>query len=197
MIAEEKLEMILAAREDFKEIMRTDVRRKILEIEKKTDPKWATMRRIAYLKGAMAMIIEQAILKLDYHLDLLHAKKTLAAILTQHEIKKLLKEIVKIRDEIFILRDTGQESSDPGNKQMIRRLSREEIERAKEHPFYQLVELQRNGMALCPFHEDHDPSFSIKNNYGYCFGCGWKGSTIDFVMQRYGKTFATAVRELK
>jgi len=37
--------------------------------------------------------------------------------------------------------------------------------------------------AICPFHDDKDPSLSFKNNRYRCFGCGSKGSTIDLVME--------------
>jgi len=46
----------------------------------------------------------------------------------------------------------------------------------------------RNRMkCICPFHDDSDPSLSVSLNTEielfYCFGCGEKGSVIDFVMK--------------
>jgi hypothetical protein len=46
----------------------------------------------------------------------------------------------------------------------------------------------RNRMkCVCPFHDDSDPSLSISLNTDielfYCFGCGEKGSVIDFIMK--------------
>ena len=40
-------------------------------------------------------------------------------------------------------------------------------------------------MALCPFHPDRRPSCSIhlERKVFYCFGCGAKGSVLDFVAQ--------------
>jgi DNA primase len=40
-------------------------------------------------------------------------------------------------------------------------------------------------MALCPFHPDTQPSCSIhlERNVFHCFGCGAKGSVLDFVAQ--------------
>lgn len=46
------------------------------------------------------------------------------------------------------------------------------------------VELSPSGLGLCPFHDDHNPSFSVndKENFWHCFaGCGG-GSVIDFYM---------------
>lgn len=38
-------------------------------------------------------------------------------------------------------------------------------------------------MFLCPFHEDHKPSFSVKDmaNFGHCFGCHKKVDSITYV----------------
>lgn len=61
----------------------------------------------------------------------------------------------------------------------------------KEHPIE--VELQRRGvqlakkngslMALCPFHEDKNPSMSVSVEKGLfkCFGCNASGSVIDLI----------------
>ena len=54
------------------------------------------------------------------------------------------------------------------------------------------------AIGLCPFHDDHHPSFGIidKDNYWHCFaGCGG-GSIIDFWMKRQECDFTKAVREL-
>ena len=65
----------------------------------------------------------------------------------------------------------------------------------------QYVELRptANGaIGLCPFHDDHHPSFGVNSeeNYWHCFaGCGG-GSVIDFWMKWRECEFGTAVREL-
>ena len=38
----------------------------------------------------------------------------------------------------------------------------------------------KNGMARCPFHEDHAPSLKLNEDYYYCFGCHASGDVIDF-----------------
>lgn len=37
--------------------------------------------------------------------------------------------------------------------------------------------------ALCPFHDDHEPSLVVDLNRGsfVCYGCGWRGDLFDFV----------------
>lgn len=41
----------------------------------------------------------------------------------------------------------------------------------------------KNGLAICPFHEDTNPSLSLSDdkNVFYCFGCNAKGDIIEFV----------------
>ena len=54
------------------------------------------------------------------------------------------------------------------------------------------------GIGLCPFHDDHNPSFSVNDaeNYWCCFaGCGG-GSVIDFWMKWRGCGFVSTIREL-
>jgi len=62
----------------------------------------------------------------------------------------------------------------------------------------QFVVLNPAGKGLCPFHDDHKPSFSVntKANYWHCFACQMGGSIIDFWMQYTGCDFKTAIREL-
>ena len=55
-------------------------------------------------------------------------------------------------------------------------------------------------MALCPFHDDHNPSFGVKlgseGGHWECFaGCG-RGDMVAFHMRLRGVTFVEAVREL-
>ncbi len=65
------------------------------------------------------------------------------------------------------------------------------------------VELRRVGKDLrgcCPFHSpDEDPSLSIdpERNVFHCFGCGAKGSVVDWVMKVEGVTFPHAVEILR
>lgn len=77
-------------------------------------------------------------------------------------------------------------------------ITQTEIERAKEYPFEELIELNKMGWAICPFHSEKTPSFQVKkNNKGYCFGsCHETWDTISFVQKRDGKTFNEAVRWL-
>jgi len=60
------------------------------------------------------------------------------------------------------------------------------------------IEVKRNSQALCPFHNERTPSFTIypKTNSFKCFGCGIGGSVIDFVMQMCGMDALEAAKKL-
>ena len=54
------------------------------------------------------------------------------------------------------------------------------------------------AVGLCPFHDDHDPSFGVndRENFWHCFaGCGG-GSVLDFWMKWRECEFTTAIKEL-
>lgn len=52
--------------------------------------------------------------------------------------------------------------------------------------------------ACCPFHDDRDPSMVINTTSGHfrCFGCGARGSVIDWVMERDGLNLYDAVDQI-
>lgn len=74
----------------------------------------------------------------------------------------------------------------------------EMIRRAKEYPFEDLLpEPLKLGRCKCPVHTGSNQSeFTVKNNYGRCFSCGWHGDTIKYVQDTEGLTFREAVRKL-
>lgn len=56
----------------------------------------------------------------------------------------------------------------------------------------------RNYQALCPFHNERSPSFSVspEKQFYYCFGCGASGSALGFLMNHDRLDFLEAVEEL-
>ena len=58
------------------------------------------------------------------------------------------------------------------------------------------VEVQRNGMCCCPFHNDRHPSMKLNEDYFYCFGCGAHGDVIEFTARLFGLTNYEAVKKL-
>lgn len=61
--------------------------------------------------------------------------------------------------------------------------------------------LRRAGtdyMALCPFHSEKTPSFTVSpsKQMFYCFGCGIGGGAARFLMERESIDFPTAIRRM-
>jgi DNA primase len=56
----------------------------------------------------------------------------------------------------------------------------------------------QNYSALCPFHNEKSPSFSLNPNkqFYYCFGCGAGGNAISFVMEHDHLDFVDAIEAL-
>ena len=52
-----------------------------------------------------------------------------------------------------------------------------------------------HGMAVCPFHDDHNPSMKVDDNF-YCFGCGATGDVITFTSRLFGISPTSAARKL-
>lgn len=63
------------------------------------------------------------------------------------------------------------------------------------------VELKKQGVryvGLCPFHDDHHPSFYVTPQRGtcHCFTCGAGGDSIGFLMKKLGITYPEALERL-
>lgn len=56
----------------------------------------------------------------------------------------------------------------------------------------------RNYQALCPFHNEKTPSFSINpdKQFYYCFGCGAGGNAISFLMDYDRLSFIESIEQL-
>ena len=87
------------------------------------------------------------------------------------------------------------------------RINREQIEAIKARIDFAALAaerglaLHRKGRqlyALCPFHREKTPSFSLSPERGlfHCFGCGVSGDVVGFVMRMDGVSFPDALRLL-
>lgn len=47
------------------------------------------------------------------------------------------------------------------------------------------IRVGRNGMAVCPFHNDKNPSMKLDRRF-HCFGCQADGDAVDFVSRLFG-----------
>jgi len=65
-------------------------------------------------------------------------------------------------------------------------------------PRVSLKKAGRDYQALCPFHAENTPSFTVSPNkqFYHCFGCGKHGTAIGFLMEYEGLDFLDAVESL-
>ena len=57
------------------------------------------------------------------------------------------------------------------------------------------IEVKRNGMACCPFHDDKNPSMKVDQRF-HCFGCGADGDVIDFTAKLFNLSPKEAAEKL-
>ena len=67
------------------------------------------------------------------------------------------------------------------------------VRQAAEH--YGL-QVNRNGMALCPFHNDRHPSLYVSDDHYHCFACGEHGDVIDLTAKLFDLRLYDAAQKL-
>ena len=61
--------------------------------------------------------------------------------------------------------------------------------------FYGL-QINRSGMACCPFQEERTPSLKVYDDHFYCFGCGATGDCTGFVAKLFGISQFEAAKKI-
>ena len=67
------------------------------------------------------------------------------------------------------------------------------VRQAAEH--YGL-QVRRNGMTCCPFHNDRHPSLYVSDDHYHCFACGEHGDVIDLTAKLFDIRLYDASRKL-
>lgn len=57
------------------------------------------------------------------------------------------------------------------------------------------IRVNRNGMCICPFHNDKNPSMKVDKRF-HCFGCQADGDVIDFTAKLFGLSVKEAALKL-
>lgn len=161
--------------------------KKISELRKEVEPYWAWERRREYVELLLYPIVYHALHCIALQELSIEAGNLTGSIYFHQEAERSIKQAVKHVNELYYTRPSMKNNNS---------ITKDMIERARQYPYKDLIEVKKNT-AVCPFHADKDPSFSIKNNYGHCFGCGWKGDTIAFYMEKFGVSFSEAVKALQ
>lgn len=80
------------------------------------------------------------------------------------------------------------------------------LDRARVYPIYELArdkldlrQVGRKFVALCPYHDEKTPSFTLypETNTFHCYGCGAHGDVINLAQQLSGLTFKESVESLQ
>lgn len=66
---------------------------------------------------------------------------------------------------------------------------------AKDAAMQYGIHINRNGMARCPFHDDHTPSMKIDQRF-YCFGCQASGDAITLTARLFSLSNIEAAKKL-
>lgn len=73
----------------------------------------------------------------------------------------------------------------------------EMIERAREYPIKNLIEIGPNGRAKCVFHGGDDYNMDIRKNFAHCYVCSESGDTINIYRAKHGASFQEAIINLQ
>ncbi len=94
----------------------------------------------------------------------------------------------------------------PSHRKIVPQISKESIEKVLEATdivdligsYIQVKKAGSQFKALCPFHHEKSPSFTItpSRQYFHCFGCGKGGSAITFIREYENLPFIDAVKKL-
>lgn len=57
------------------------------------------------------------------------------------------------------------------------------------------IQVNRHGMAVCPFHNDKNPSMKVDKRF-HCFACQADGDAVDFVSRLFGLSGKAAAMKL-
>lgn len=58
------------------------------------------------------------------------------------------------------------------------------------------IQINHQGKAVCPFHNDHHPSMTFRDGKYHCWACGAAGDSIDFTARLLGLDAVGALRRL-
>ena len=162
-------------------------REKIIEMANQfgIDPETAIKTRMRYFRQSIDEIQD----------DIRHWNEVIWGLEDQAAITLLNRRIERLdkKQRGFLIRIKNLEQD---HQVSINSITSAEIEAARAFPIETLLENIHRNRVRCPFHEDLNPSASIKRNRVHCFVCNKTWNPIDLVMERDGLSFINAVRRL-
>jgi hypothetical protein len=185
---DETMNIMIAAKEDFEKEIMPKTRQAIKEMIAEADPEFIKVCRIEYL-GAQTEDLSRRKQRLVFLYE--EAARRDCAAINRIYLGHL---VIDIDEQIKKLEVQIKAMSNPDKSKNI---TEDMIQRAKDHPFVDLLEFKKNK-TNCPFHEDKTPSAHLyeKDNHVHCFSCHRNFDTIDFIQERDGLSWADAVKYL-
>lgn len=147
------------------------------------DVEWAISRRKEYLNQRIVELKDEQ----RSVLQAFSGNNELNRFLLLDSMRFIDKEIKRYESELKF------KNSRNGN-----RITQNDIERAKQYPIENLLQNIRNNKINCisGSHADKHPSMDVKNNFAYCYSCGFHGDAIGVYMKINSVDFITAVKAL-
>lgn len=147
------------------------------------DVEWAIARRKEYFNQKIVELKAEQ----SQVLQAFSGNNELNRFLLLDSMRFLDKEIKKCESELNF------KNSRNGN-----RITQNDIEKAKQFPLENLLQNIRNSKTNCirGSHTDEHPSMDIRNNFAYCYSCGFHGDSIAVYMNLNNTDFITAVKAL-
>lgn len=192
-IDKEIIETEINAEKDYRKRILPKVQKSLREAIAAVPEAWRDKTRLRYL--------DQEILRLDNKIERIYDQEAESQ---QDEVPRWLRDTMRGLKGISRLerrrRKLAVERWIKLHPQSAKKnfYSPEDIALAMSFPMDQLITVNKKFMAPCPFHNEKTPSFHInrKTNYGYCFGCGWSGGPIKFLMEKDNIGFREAMKAL-
>lgn len=106
--------------------------------------------------------------------------------------KKLTRRFSRNRALLELIEQIGKQTTSKTS-----RITEAMVQRAREYPLEQLIEINRAGFTKCFNHNDKTPSAYCKNNFMYCFAENKSWDTIQILIDRDKLSFGEAVLKLQ
>ncbi len=147
------------------------------------DIEWACKRRKAFLENSISCVKNQR----QELISFLAGSSPLDRGVIKKYINSSKKIIGDCEKRIRLLKPAKSNNG----------ITDEMIQRAKQYPMSGLLTTPiRGNVTNCIAHEDKHPSMRIKNNWAYCYACGFRGDSISVYMRLNNVDFKTAIRNL-
>ena len=186
----ETIEIMFAKQKYFDNLKKEHLRKLKTELrgfvteETLESPVFAKKARQRFLRKRILDLVEKII---DLKKTVRNKKAGVLRFLANDNIKEIAKD----------LKRAVWEYKNTFNTKQTKTIDDTMIERAKEYPMGELVEIKKNKF-LCPWHDDHNPSchYYEKSNTCYCHACHNGGDVIDLYQQISKVDFPIAVKNL-